>query len=59
MLRFLARARLLPFTGDRRYQGSLLWEARQGAEGGREVEVLERAWIDTFLAESRGKVRLN
>jgi len=48
MLRFLARTKQLPFTGDRRYHGIELWSARHGGHTG---GTLERYWIEKYIVE--------
>jgi SAM-dependent methyltransferase len=48
MLRFLARLKMLPFTGDRRYHGLELWSARHGGVTG---GTLERYWIEKYIVE--------
>ena len=50
MLRFLAKTKMLPFTGDRTFHGNQLWQYRQRAHP-RGEEVLERYWMDKYFRE--------
>jgi len=53
MLRLLARLKLLPFTGDRRYHGIELWSARHGGVSG---GTLERYWIEKYVVEQYSNI---